>query len=122
MADEEPTNAESETDSAVDPVKQRRKRVSARQREEQAAEFWRAAFATPIGRAELWKVLEEAHTFEDRFACSPAGFPDASATWFNAGQASFGHRLFLSWYNLDPVGVMKMLEEHDPRLQRPKVR
>ena len=81
--------------------------------------FWKEAFGNPFVRQEMWGILADAHTFEERFACGPNGFPQPEATWFHAGEQAFGLRLFLRWQQLDPDGVRLMLMEHDPRFKKP---
>ncbi|HQT65359.1 MAG TPA: hypothetical protein PLO16_12685 [Acidocella sp.] len=82
--------------------------------------FWHRVFADPVGRAEMWKLLTACHTFEERFACGPSGFPQPEATWFHAGEQSIGLRLYQTWLRLDPIAVMQMQTEHDPRFADPK--
>ena len=89
-------------------------------RDIEAREFWKQVFAHPIGRRELWGILQATHAFEERFACGPNGFPQVEATWFHAGEQALGQRLFLSWQRFDPQGVFLMQQEHDPRLAKPK--
>jgi hypothetical protein len=85
----------------------------------EAQQFWSWALESPIGRRELWGILQEAHVFGEHFACGPNGFPQPEATWFHAGEQSLGMRLFLSWQVLSPEGVLKMLQEHDSRYRKP---
>ena len=76
--------------------------------------FWRGVFSERAGRAEMWKILNEAGAFDERFACGPGGFPQPEATWFNAGQKSFALRLYHTWLRVEPGGVMLMLQENAP--------
>jgi hypothetical protein len=97
------------------------RKLNKQEREQlEARKFWKAAFSTPVGRRELWGILQATHAFEERFACGPNGFPQTEATWFHAGQQAFGQRLFLSWQVFDPEGVFLMQQEHDARFARPK--
>ena len=105
---------------AADIRSYRKQRNTAEFRKRQAQEFWQRVFADPIGRREMWGILQSAHTFEERFACGPSGFPQPEATWFEAGIQSYGQRLFQSWTVLDREGVFLMLDEHDPRFVKPK--
>ena len=100
---------------AADVRSYRRQRNTAEFRKRQAQEFWQRIFADPIGRREMWGILQEAHAFETRFACGPSGIPQPEATWFEAGKQDLGQRLFQSWTVLDRAGVFLMLDEHDPR-------
>lgn len=81
--------------------------------------FWRAVLTDSIGRCEVWRLLQDAHTFETRFACGPNGFPQPEGTWFQAGQQDFGLRLYQKLLALDPVLVMTMHRENDPRFMPP---
>jgi hypothetical protein len=92
-------------------IRNRKKRLEHERK--QAEEFWRAIFANPIGRREMWGILQACHTFEERFACGPTGFPQPEATWFEAGQQSFGQRLYHSWAMIDRAGVLLMFEEQN---------
>ena len=100
---------------AADVRSYRRQRNTAEFRKRQAREFWQRVFADPIGRREMWGILQEAHAFETRFACGPSGIPQPEATWFEAGKQDLGQRLFQSWTILDRAGVFLMLDEYDPR-------
>ena len=113
---------ESDTDadsSAVDRGALSRKVDEAKKREIESRSFWTQALAHPIGRRELWAVLESAHAFEVPFAASKLGFPDPNAAWFFSGQHSFGVQLYLSWLKLAPEGVALMLQENHPQLKAP---
>lgn len=119
---EEPVAPEDAPPNAADPVAYKRQRQSQRRRRKEAVEFWGAVFANPVGRREMWAILEEAHAFEERFACGPNGYPQPDATWLNAGEQRFGFRLFRSWLRVCPDGVMLMIREHDPLVGDPKFR
>ena len=108
------------TDDAVSGKSYERK-LNAQERDAREAEaFWQQVFNHPIGRREMWRILDAAHTFEERFACGPNGFPNREATWFEAGKQSFGLQLFMSWQRIYPEGVFGMQREHDPRLRPAK--
>lgn len=89
---------------------------------EESREFWQRVFADPIGRREMWRVLDQCHPFEERFACGPSGVPQPEATWFHAGQQAFGLRLYRSWLILAREGVLTMQDEHDSAFVKPKKR
>ncbi len=97
-------------------VKKARREQSIRQDEAKA--FWTAVFASPIGRREMWGVLQAAHTFNPVFAMGPTGFPDQAATWFQAGEQGLGQRLWKSWLAMDRDGVILMMNEYDPQLPK----
>lgn len=121
MIDDDHPDDESEdllpSEQPIDPVPQSRRRQESRIKREvrEADAFWRGVFADPVGRREMWKLLDQLHPFEERFACGPNGFPQPEATWFHAGEQSFGNRLHQSWIRIDRAGVFLMHDEHDPR-------
>lgn len=107
--------------SAVEGPKQRRKRELRGERESrEARQFWTAALSDEAGRREIWKLLQAAHTFEERFACGPNGFPQVEATWFHAGEQAFGQRLYRMLSRIDRAGVLKMHDVHDPEFPKAK--
>jgi len=60
----------------------------------EAADFWRACLADPVGRREIYKALNLGEAFASPFAASGLGFPDPNAAWFRAGQISIGQRFY----------------------------
>ena len=96
--------------------RKRRKRLNLER--ENSQDFWKRVFADPVGRREMWGILCSAHAFEERFACGPSGFPQPEATWFHAGEQSFGLRLYQTWLLFDRNGVMMMHDEFDARFKR----
>lgn len=114
--DDGPATLETTVD-ASDPRQIRRRETELEIRRREAEVFWRAVFADPVGRREMWNVLEDAHTFQVQFSAGPTGFPDPLATWFQAGEQAYGYRLFLSWMKIDRQGVLTMMAEHEARLQ-----
>ncbi len=113
--------SEQETVSADNPETERKRRTRIKREFDEAVTFWQSALSTEIGRREIWKLLSEAHTFEDRFACGPNGFPQVEATWFQAGEKAFGQRLWLTLQRYDLDAVLAMHREHDGRLAKPNV-
>ena len=113
--DEAPADA-----AAADRGAYTRKLNAQEVRERESQHFWRSVFSVPVGRREMWAVLERCGTFETPFAASPTGFPDPVAAWHRAGQHSLGNSLYLSWLRLDPDGVNLMLREHHPQLKKPE--
>jgi hypothetical protein len=107
-------------DDAASPkgIENKARRIAREQRE--AHEFWRGVFASPVGRREMFAILQSAHAFEDRFACGPNGFPQAEATWFQAGEHAFGQRLYLTWAKNHRVEILLMHDENDARFADPK--
>lgn len=105
--------------NAADPVEMRIAREKQEERLSAAEVFWRGVLADPVGRREVWQLLQAAHTFEERFACGPNGFPQPEATWFHAGEQSFGQRFYQKLQFVDREGVWLMQDEHDPRYARP---
>lgn len=99
-------------------IETKRKRVAREARE--TLEFWRGVFATPVGRREMWKHLASAHTFDERFACGPNGFPQPEATWFQAGEQAFGQRIYRTWARDHRVEVLLMHDENDSAFLKAK--
>jgi hypothetical protein len=106
---------------AADPVVHRKRLTKAALRHRDVQRFWQQVFSDPIGRSEMWGILEQAGTFADRFGVGPNGFPQPEASWFHMGQKSLGLRLFQSWQALTREGVLLMQDENDPRFTRPKM-
>lgn len=91
-----------------------------RTRERDAAEFYRMVFASPVGRREMWSILMRLHPFERRVGVSPGGQPDHDASVAYAAETQAGQNLWKSWLRLDREGVLKMMDEHDPEMRKPK--
>lgn len=109
--------------SAASPGAVRRQKDAQRLALLERERFWKGVLADPVGRRELWQLIGiEAHAFEQRFGCSPNGFPDQQATWFHLGEQMLGQRLYQSLALLDRAGVFLMQDEHDPRFAKPKRR
>lgn len=107
--------------SAADPRALRRQRDEQRLALKARERFWQSVLADPVGRREIWQLIGiEAHAFEQRFGCSPNGFPDQQATWFHLGEQMLGQRIYHSLSILDRAGVLLMQDEHDPRFAKPK--
>lgn len=107
--------------TAVETPKQRARRERDGEREQRRAkQFWSGVLADEAGRREIWKLLQASHTFEERFACGPNGFPQVEATWFHAGEQSFGQRLYRMLARLDRAGVLTMHDHHDPEFKTGK--
>lgn len=107
--------------NAADPVAHRKRLTKAALYHRDVERFWQGVFSNPTGRREMWAILQQAGTFEDRFGVGPNGFPQPEQSWFHMGQRSLGLRLFLSWQALARDGVILMQDEHDPRFTRPKM-
>ena len=110
-----PPLADPVIDDAGDPVAVQRRVKKLRYDKQEAREFWKEIFASPVGRREMWNMLQSCHVNETKFSCGPNGFPQPEATWFSLGEQSIGRRLFDSWLIMDRDGVLKMLDEYDPR-------
>jgi len=97
---------------------------TARRAADETLAFWRGVLASRIGRHEIFKLLANAHTFEDRFASTPVGFPDRAATFFQLGEKAVGTRLYHYLAGLDRALVLQMLDEADmlgpPKPQKAK--
>lgn len=107
-------NAPSKIPNAADPARINRARQRAGFAADQRADFWKKILSDPVGRMVMWEVLIGMHTFEDRFANSPAGFPHPQATWFHAGEKAAGWRLYDALRKAAFVEVHTMHQELDP--------
>lgn len=107
-------------DDAASPKQLRNKERRLAREARETQEFWSSVFATPVGRREMWKLLTSAHTFDERFACGPNGFPQPEATWFQAGEQSFGQRVYRTWARDHRVEVLLMHDENDPAFVKAK--
>ena len=107
-------NASASMPNAADPVKITRARQRAEFRVDQRADFWKKVLSDPSGRMVMWEVLAGMHTFEDRFATTPAGFPCPEATWFQAGEKAAGWRLYDALRKAAFEEVQQMHIELDP--------
>lgn len=103
---------------AGDPVAVKRQKRKADIQEREARRFWDYIFGLEVGRREMFKLLRDCHAFEDRFACGPNGFPQPEATWFQAGESSWGRRLVQTWMANHTDAFAQMLRENDPRFQK----
>lgn len=110
-----------QTVDAADPEQVRKRRVRTRLEARKGASFWIMVLSTATGRHEVWRIIASCGTFEERFACGPNGFPQPEATWFQAGEKSFGQRFFKMLLRIDRDGVFKMFDENDPTFARPPV-
>lgn len=96
-------------DAAIEKAQRRSKHI-----EDRATDFWKRVLSEDIGRRVMWDVLQGMHTFENRFATSPAGFPHTEATWFQAGEQAAGWRLYDALRKASFQGVHLMHTENDP--------
>ena len=116
----EPDAGETPTVDAGTRKGVRKQVISKARREKQATEFWQAMFSTPVGRREMWTILNDLHPFETMYGISPGGFPDPTATAAHMAVQQHGLGLFLKWQNRDPEGIRIMLLENDPRFAKAK--
>lgn len=98
---------------AADGKRIRKRRERVQDEALAGAAFWRAALNDPVGRREIWSLLISCHTFEERFACGPTGYPQPEASWFQAGERETGLRLYRSLLRIDHELVSQMHHEHD---------
>jgi len=87
---------------------------------EQVRRFWSNALRDPVGQRVLWQLLADLHTFEERFACGPNGFPQPEATWFAAGEQAVGLRLHRTFARHDREALFAMHDKFDPAFAQPK--
>ena len=110
------TGAPNVADAAHVVRRRRDTRRKARREEDERQEFWINVLSTPIGRREMWGILDAGHAFSERFATGPNGFPQPEATWKEAGEQSLAFRIYLSWLRLAPEEVALMMRENHPSL------
>lgn len=104
--------------NAADPKSARESRRRGKEAERDALAFWQTVFADPIGRKEMWDILEYCHTFRMVFGCGGRlDLPQAEASWVHAGEQSVGMHLFRQWMGRAPDNVLLMMREHDPKLR-----
>ena len=119
----EDTQAEPEPgtpDNAADPTRLKRQKRRVEMDGNEAEDFWRGVFATPVGRREMWGLLHRAGITEARFGAGPNGFPDPHASFFRAGVKSVADAFLDAWTIRDFEGVRMMRLENDPRWPKPK--
>lgn len=117
--DDQPENSAEQPFDAGDSVAVRKRETKAQLARRRADEWWRKTLDDPIGRRELWGIIQtECHAFDERFACGPNGFPQTEATWFEAGRQSVGLRIYQTIMARDPMNTHQMLIENDPRFAR----
>jgi hypothetical protein len=122
LFDEVSDDPEVETPDAGSRSGVNKAREKARLRELETLEFWRAIMGHPTGRGIVWGLLQDAGTFEERFATGPNGFPQVEATWFHAGQQAFGLRLYLHLLKIVRSEVATMHDELDPRFSKVNIK
>lgn len=107
-------------DSAVDPARLKRKKQVKLNEEQQAEVFWGRVFADPIGRREMWRLLQRLHPFDVRIGATPVGFPDERSTWMQLAEQLVGQHIYQEWFARFPQEVSLMRSENDQRFQKPK--
>ena len=125
MADDdedEPLPSDQITVDAASPAGLRQQRRTVKRAAEETKDFWKRVFAEPVGRREMWGLLNnDFHAFTSVFSASPTGFPDPNASWYQRGQQDMGMWLYHRWMALEPEGVRLMHVENDPRFAKPKL-
>lgn len=114
--EEDAAEAAPQIPNAAESGHHRRIRRKSRDEEAKSAGFWAAVFDSETGRREMWDVLSLTGFLTDRLAVTPAGHPDALASYQYLGQHRIGRQLFLSWLRRAPDGLLKMLSENHPDL------
>lgn len=111
--DPEPATSLLETVNVADEagIKAQTKAQAVKQRD--SAEFWQMILATEEGRREIWQILSDAGTFEQRGGVSANGGYDPILSAFWGGQKSLGHHFYARLLGYDREGVVQMLIEHD---------
>lgn len=100
--------------SAVDEPQRKRRESVKKRKEREDREFFKMMLNVEAGRRFLWSILNECHTFETIFG-HHNGLPVSEATWMNLGEQQIGQRLYQLWHVRNPIGIMAMLKENDPR-------
>lgn len=116
--DELPSEQPTVNAASIQTVKKLERRKKRAQRE--SDEFWRGIFSTEIGRREMWNWLSVMHPFEVRLGYGPVGFPDERETWMRLSEQLLGQRVYQTWQSRFPDEIALMLQENDPRFQKPK--
>jgi hypothetical protein len=111
---------EQPTVDAANVTTHARQQTKAIVRREKIRQFWSTALRDPIGAEVLWQLLIDLHTFEERFACGPNGFPQPEATWFAAGEQAVGLRLYRTFGNFDREALFALHDRFDPNFVKPK--
>lgn len=109
-----------ELPNAAEPTSIKRQRKERQRVEDRTTETWKIILSDARGREVMWRLLNDAHTFDERFACGPNGFPQPEATWFHAGEQAFGQRLYRTLGRIDRAAVLLMHDENDPAFAKPK--
>jgi hypothetical protein len=119
--DDEPLPSDQVTVDAASPAGLKQQRRTQKRIAEDAKDFWKRVFATPVGRHEIWNILNnDMHAFTTIFAAGPTGVPDPNAAWYRLGEQNLGLILYHRWMAIDPEGVRLMHIENDPRFAKPK--
>ncbi len=100
-----------------------RRALAARRRWEarETQRWWQRTLSDPIGRAEIWRILDELNSFRTNFPVAPAGVPDHYAIWFNHGRSTYGFELHQHLMVAAREEVMTMHDECDPRFAKDPV-
>lgn len=106
-----------EIPNAADPTSIAKRTRKGKLEADNRSAFWIRTMDDPTGRLVVWEILTDLGTFEDRFAATPAGFPDQAARDFYAGQKSYGQRLYRTLMVATPARIIEMHQEHDAAFQ-----
>lgn len=104
---------------AGDPAQVKRRETVQQIKERESARFWERIFADPVGRLEMWRLINAANPFDSTFQCGPNGFPQPDATFYTLGAQSVTMRMYQTWLSKFPLLVMEMHKENDPRFMPP---
>lgn len=110
------------TVNVADPTSTKRGRRRARREEDRRTHFWQTVFSDPLGRREMWTLLNEGGAFEQRFGHTPNGMPVPEETQRQEGEHRLAFKFYLWWLGMAPEGVALMLSENHPALvgQKPQ--
>lgn len=99
-------------------IKRRSEAAKRRWESREAQRWWQRTLSDPVGRAEIWRILDELDSFRTHFPVAPAGVPDKYAVWFKHGRSTYGFELHQHLMVAARDQVMTMHDEHDPRFAK----
>jgi hypothetical protein len=122
MAEEEPPLPSDEIANAADEKGIRRQKTKSTRAKNEAAEFWKLVFESPVGRREMWGILQNGDAFGERYKVAADGSYDPVLAARHAGEQALAFRLYLTWMKFAPGSVALMVQENDPQMVAQKRR
>lgn len=99
----------------ADELRRRAEAAKRRWKQGEVKRFWQRILADPVGRAEVWRLLDEMGAFRTDFRFSPGGQTDERATWFAHGRSTYGFEFYQQLMVVAPEAIMEMHRQCDPR-------